>query len=110
MFHFMFIHYTFTFRSDLVAWWPPFWKKLPARLAICSNCILSICNIYLVPDLVLRAGFAFRLLQFLFIVFLLLLHTFSATIVVFRIQLLVPRLGKRITKTRFCNIRRLLQL
>ena len=29
------------------------------RLAICSHCILSICNIYLFPALVLRAGFAF---------------------------------------------------
>ena len=38
------------------------WKimaKLPARLAICSPCILSICNIYLFPALVLRAGFDF---------------------------------------------------
>ena len=30
-----------------------------ARLAICFHCILSICNIYLFPALVLRAGFAF---------------------------------------------------
>ena len=29
------------------------------QLAICSHCILSICNIYLFPVLVLRAGFAF---------------------------------------------------
>ena len=28
-------------------------------LTICSHCILSICNIYLFPILVLRAGFAF---------------------------------------------------
>ena len=42
-----------------VAEWPPFGKKLPAGLAICSHCILSICNIYLFPALVLRAGFAF---------------------------------------------------
>ena len=27
--------------------------RLPARLAICSHCILSICNIYLFPALVL---------------------------------------------------------
>ena len=33
----------------------------------------SICNIYLFPALVLGAGFAFWLLQFLFIAFLLLL-------------------------------------
>ena len=56
MFHFMFVHYTFS--SVWVAEWPPFGKKLPARLAICSPCILSICNIYLFPALVLRAGFA----------------------------------------------------
>ena len=46
---------------------------LPAWLAICSHCILSICYIYLFPVLVLRGGFAFRLLQLLFIAFLLLL-------------------------------------
>ena len=57
MFHFMFVHYTFS--SVWVAEWPPFGKYLPARLAICSHCILSICNIYLFPALVLRAGFAF---------------------------------------------------
>ena len=49
--HFMFVHYTFS--SVWVTDWPP------ARLAICSYCILSICNIYLFPALVLRAGFAF---------------------------------------------------
>ena len=57
MFHFMFVHYTFS--SVWVAEWPHFGKKLPARLAICSHCILSICNIYLFPALVLRADFAF---------------------------------------------------
>ena len=57
MFHFMFVHYYFS--SVLVAEWPPFGKKLPARLAICSHCIMSFCNIYLFPVLVLRAGFAF---------------------------------------------------
>ena len=57
-FHFMFVHYTFS--SVWVAEWPPFGKYLPARLAICYNCFfLSICNIYLFPALVLRAGFAF---------------------------------------------------
>ena len=55
MFHFMFVHYIFS--SVWVAEWPPFGKKLPARLAICSHCILSICNIYLFPAFVLRAGF-----------------------------------------------------
>ena len=43
----------------LVAEWPPFGKQLPARLTIFYHCILSICTIYLFPDLVLRAGFAF---------------------------------------------------
>ena len=50
MFHFMFVRYTFS--SVCVA-------ELPARLEICSHCILSICNIYLFPVFVLRAGFAF---------------------------------------------------
>ena len=57
MFRFMFVHYTFS--SVWGAEWPPFSKKLPDRLAICSHCILSICIIYLFPALVLRAGFAF---------------------------------------------------
>ena len=56
MFHFLFVHYTFS--SVWVAEGPPF-GKLPAQLAICSYCTLSICNIYLFPVLVLRAGFAF---------------------------------------------------
>ena len=45
MFRFMFAHYTFS--SVWVTEWPPFGKYLPARLTICSHCILSICNIYL---------------------------------------------------------------
>ena len=57
MFHLMFVHYTFS--SVWVAEWPPFGKKLPARLAIGSHSILSICNIYLFLILVLRAVFAF---------------------------------------------------
>ena len=61
------------FGSVLVAEWPPFGKWLPARLAVCSRGILSICNIYLFPVWVLGAGFAFWLHQFLFIAFLLLL-------------------------------------
>ena len=61
------------FEEIWVAEWPPFGKKLPTLLAICSPCIMSICNIYLFPALVLRAGFSFLLLQFLFIAFLLLL-------------------------------------
>ena len=55
MFHFIFVHYTLS--SVWVAEWPPFGTQLPARLAICSHCILSICNIYLFPVMVLRAGF-----------------------------------------------------
>ena len=43
MFHFMFVHYTFS--SVWIVEWPPFGKKQPAGLAICSHCILSICNI-----------------------------------------------------------------
>ena len=57
MFHFMFVHYTFS--SVWVTEWLPFGKLLPAQLAICSHCTLSICNIYLFPVLVLSAGFAF---------------------------------------------------
>ena len=48
-----------SFSSVWVAEWPTFGKKLPARLAICSHCILSICNIYLFPALVLKAGLPF---------------------------------------------------
>ena len=54
MFHFMYVHYTFS--SVWVAEWPPFGKLL---LAICSHCILYICNIYIFPVLVLRPGYAF---------------------------------------------------
>ena len=57
MFHFIIVHYTFS--SVWVAEWPPFEKQVPAQLAICSRCILSICIIFLFPVLVLRAGFAF---------------------------------------------------
>ena len=53
----MFVHYTLSL--VWVAEWPPYAKKLHARLAICSHCILSICNIDLFPVLVLGAGFAF---------------------------------------------------
>ena len=51
MFHFMFVHYTFS--SVWVAEWPPFGKWLPARLAIFSHCILFICNILFIS----RFGF-----------------------------------------------------
>ena len=40
MFHLMFVHYTFS--SGWVVEWPPFRKKLSARLAICSHCLLYI--------------------------------------------------------------------
>ena len=48
--------------------------RILIRLDLNTHCILPICNIYLFPVLVLRAGFAFWLLQFLFIAFLLLLY------------------------------------
>ena len=57
MFRLMFVHYTFS--SVWVAEWPNFGKSLPARLAICSHCLLSIFNNSLFPVLVLRAGFGF---------------------------------------------------
>ena len=57
-----------------------FWEIAATRLAICSHCILSICNIYLFPALVLKAGFAFLMLQFLFIAFLLLLKRYTSFI------------------------------
>ena len=57
VFRFVFVRCTFS--SVWVAEWPPFRKWLPVRLAVCSHCILSTCNIYLFPVLVLRAGFAF---------------------------------------------------
>ena len=70
MFHFMFVHYTFS--SVWVAEWPPFGKYLPARLAMCSHCILSICNIYLFPRFGFKSGISLLIGQFLFIAFLLL--------------------------------------
>ena len=57
MFHLMFVHYTFS--SVWVAECPPFGKELPARLAIRSHCLLSICNFDLFPILVLSSGFGF---------------------------------------------------
>ena len=42
MFYLMFVHNTFS--SVWVAEWPPFGKEPPTRLALCSHCILSICN------------------------------------------------------------------
>ena len=56
MFPFMFVHYTFSsvglLSGHLLG------NSCPL-FVICSHCILSICNIYLFPGLVLRAGFAF---------------------------------------------------
>ena len=57
MFHFVFVHYAFG--SVWVAGWPPFGRWLPARLAVCSRCILPVCNICSFPVLVLGAEFAF---------------------------------------------------
>ena len=57
MFPLMFVHNTFS--SVWVAEWPPFGEKLPALLATCSHYLLSICNFYLFPILVLRAGLGF---------------------------------------------------
>ena len=71
MFRFLFVYYTFS--TVWVAWWPPFGKYLPAWLAICSHCVLSVCGVCLFFVLVFfGAGFAFWLLRFLFIAFLLL--------------------------------------
>ena len=57
MFYLMFVHCSFG--SVWVAECLPFGKKLPAWLALCSHCLLSICIFYLFPILVLRAGFGF---------------------------------------------------
>ena len=62
MFHHMFVSYTFS--SVSVDGWSPFGKKLPARLAICSHCLLSICIFYLFPILAFRAGFDFDCSRF----------------------------------------------
>ena len=58
MFQLMFVHYTFS--SVSVAEWPPFGKKLPAGLAICSHCPLSICIFIFISHFGLRTGFGFR--------------------------------------------------
>ena len=54
MFHFLFVHYTFS--SVWVAEWPPFGKYLPSRSVICSHCILSVCDIYLFPVYGFKSG------------------------------------------------------
>ena len=56
---FRFVFARCAFGSVWVAGWPPFGRWLPARLAVCCPCVLSVCNIYLFPALVLRAGFGF---------------------------------------------------
>ena len=70
---FRFVFVRCAFGSVWVAGWPPFGRWLPARLAVCSRCVLSVCGVCLFPALVLGAGFAFWLHRFLFIAFLLLL-------------------------------------
>ena len=57
MFYFMFVHYTFS--SVWVTEWPPFWEIAACSVSNLFSLFLSICNIYLFPALVLRAGFAF---------------------------------------------------
>ena len=54
VFHLMFVHNTFS--AILVAECPLLWKLLPARLAICSHCLLSIFNFYLFPFFEGRSG------------------------------------------------------
>ena len=55
MFHRKFVHYTFSL--VWVAEWPPFVKKLPAQLVICSHCLFVV-FIYF-PFWFLGAGFGF---------------------------------------------------
>ena len=38
-----------TFSSVWFAEWLPFGKELPTRLAVCSHCIVSICNFSYFP-------------------------------------------------------------
>ena len=52
IFHFTFVHYILV-QFGLLS------GHLREIAAICSHFIVSICNIYLFPVLVLRAGFAF---------------------------------------------------
>ena len=51
-----------------------FWKELSIRLVMCSYCIISICNFSFFPFWFWERGQIFRLLQFLFIAYLLLLQ------------------------------------
>ena len=57
MFHLMFVKYTLS--SVWVAEWPPFGKELPAQLAICSHCLLSIC-IFIYFLFLLRFNLSFK--------------------------------------------------
>ena len=70
MFHFMFVLILLVQFGLLSG---PFWEIAARPVSNLFSLYLSICNIYLFPTLVLRAGFAFCLLQFLFIAVLLLL-------------------------------------
>ena len=66
VFRFVFVRYAFG--SVWVAGWPPFGRWLPARLAFCSRCVMSVCSVCSFPAL----GFGSRVFRFLFIAFLLL--------------------------------------
>ena len=68
MFHFMFVHYTFS--SVWVVEWPPFffffffflatvWEIAARSVSNCSYCILPICNVYLFPVLFLEQDLPF---------------------------------------------------
>ena len=61
MFHSMFVHYPYS--SVWVAEWPPFWEIAARSVSNLFSLFFVICNIYLFPAFVLRAGFAFCLPQ-----------------------------------------------
>ena len=46
-FHLMCVHIVFS--SVSVAEWPPFGRWLPARLAVCSLCVLAVCGVGCFP-------------------------------------------------------------
>ena len=62
------------FTCDCVAGYTTFWEIAARSVNNLFSLYFVYLYIYLFPVLVLRAGFAFRLLQFLFIAFLLLLY------------------------------------
>ena len=59
---------------------------------MCSRCLLSVCDFYSFPILILRVGFGFWLLQFLFIAFLLLSPYVIFILCLFRFGLLSDHL------------------